>query len=118
MKPKAGLLYNKIKYRKYVKSSKCKNKNTSNEQSNEPSNDDAENDPMATVADDLARMSVTDELSTMLFFETCLVTRDKEILKIKLQQTIGLRERAIRKMDNLSFFDSFPFYFIEPDLVK
>lgn len=58
-----------------------------------------------------------DELSYLLYFKTCLVDRDLEILKIKLAQTIEMREVLIKKKDT-QFHKVFPFYFIEPSLVS
>lgn len=58
-----------------------------------------------------------DELEFLLYFKTCLVDRDIEILKIRLSQSIEMREKLIKKKDTV-FHKMFPFYFIQPTLVS
>lgn len=60
-------------------------------------------------------LSEAEELEYMLFFRTCVVDRDMEILKIKLSQTIALREKSVKKA---TFHKAFPFYFVRPELVS
>lgn len=64
----------------------------------------------------MEKVTLEDEYSFLLFFKTCLLDRDKEILKIKMQQSIALRETTIRKRET-KFIEVFPFYFVSPDLV-
>lgn len=104
---KKGILYNKINYRKYGKVNKQP------EESKEP-NDQL---PLQNVTDLMEKMTVDEELTYLLFFKTCLIERDKEILKIKMKQSIALREKVLRKAET-KFAESFPFYFISPDLVN
>lgn len=58
-----------------------------------------------------------DELSCLLFFKTCILDRDIDILKIRLKQSIEMRESLIKKQKT-EFHKTFPFYFIEPSLVS
>lgn len=101
MKHKRGHLYHRICYLKYKKPSRQVEKRviTSAEGIG-----DAESD------------NEIDELQYLLFFKTCLVHRDVEILKIKLKQSIGMRERLIERKGT-EFHKTFPFYFVEPTLV-
>lgn len=55
------------------------------------------------------------ELEYKLFFRTCIVARDKDILKIRLKKSIKLRETMMKEKEE--FFQIFPFYFIDSDLV-
>lgn len=104
-KRRKGLIYNRIVYHKYKKpSKKCPNVITVE---NEPSENAIENNTDDAV----------DELTYLLYFKTCLVDRDLEILKIKLAQTVEMREVLIKKKDT-QFHKMFPFYFIEPSLVS
>lgn len=58
-----------------------------------------------------------DELQFLLYFKTCLVDRDMDILKIKLKQSIQMREQLMDKKGT-EFHKSFPFFFIHPPLVR
>lgn len=58
-----------------------------------------------------------DELQFLLYFKTCLVDRDLDILKIKLKQSIHMREKLMDKKGT-EFHKSFPFFFIQPSLVR
>lgn len=79
--------------------------------------DDSTKEPnIDNVVEQIGKMTLEEEYSCLLFFKTCLIDRDKEILKIKMQQTIDLREATIRKRET-KFIESFPFYFVSPDLV-
>lgn len=105
-----GILYQKMFYRKYVK----KNRKCLENPEEMPSEMD---DAIATVAEQIHQMSIEEELEYLTFFRTCLIDRDKEILKIKMKQSICLREKHIRKRET-KFAASFPFYFVSPDLVN
>lgn len=58
-----------------------------------------------------------DELEFMLFFKNCLFDRDFDVLKIRLKQSIGMRETLLKKKGT-EFHKSFPFYFVRPELVS
>lgn len=58
----------------------------------------------------------SEEQEALLFFRTCIVDRDVDELKIKMQRTIKIREALIKKKGTL-FHQTFPFYFIMPTLV-
>lgn len=58
-----------------------------------------------------------DELEFLLYFKTCLVERDSEILKIKLKQSIKMRERLMEHKGT-EFHKTFPFFFVQPSLVR
>ncbi|XP_055309647.1 uncharacterized protein LOC129573285 [Sitodiplosis mosellana] len=62
------------------------------------------------------KLSLEEELACLAYYKTCIVERDKEILKIKMKQSIYLREKVIRKRET-KFVESFPFYFVSPDLI-
>lgn len=100
---KKGIFYNKLTYRKYAK----QNKKSQEEEDN----------VLAPVVDSMATMTIEEELQTLLFFKTCSVNREMDILKIKLDRSVSLREKAIRKRET-KFAESFPFYFVSPDLVR
>lgn len=104
-----GILRNKINYRKYKPSKKTTEQHYIDEP--EP------NGEVECMTEQINEMSVEDELTCLLFFKTCIIDRDKEILKIKMKQTIKLREKTIRKRDT-KFVEVFPFYFVAPDLVS
>lgn len=61
-------------------------------------------------------LTIEEELEYELFFRTCIVARDKDILKIKMKKSIKMRETMIRQ-NAMEFHQMFPFYFIEPELV-
>lgn len=52
----------------------------------------------------------------LLFFKTCSVEKDIDILKIKLDRSVSLHEKVIRKRET-KFAEIFPFYFVAPQLV-
>lgn len=95
-----GILYNKIIYQKYGK----KKTQTAVVESSETNLNDDE-------------ISYDEELEYLLFFRTCVIRRDKEILKIKMRRTIKLREKLIKRKST-DFPHMFPFYFIDPELVR
>lgn len=66
--------------------------------------------PIASNSDEI------NEMECLLFFRTCIVDRDIEILKIKLIQTVDFRQGLIRKKETI-FHKAFPFYFVRPELV-
>lgn len=108
LKKRCGLIYNKIWYLKYRKTSfKSKKKGAK-----QTTTDENENAVLNDQSDD-----GTDELEFLLYFKSCLVDRDIEILKIKLTQTIDMREKLIKKK-GIDFHKTFPFYFIQPTLVS
>lgn len=58
-----------------------------------------------------------DELEFLLYFKTCIVDHDLDVLKIRLKQSIRIRETLIKKKGT-EFHKTFPFYFVEPSLVR
>lgn len=104
-----GVLFQKLFYLKYVKKNKmCLDK---------PQEIPSEMGDTATeVVDGIVQLSLDEEDEFLSFFRTCFVDRNKEILKIKMKQSIGLREKVIKKKET-KFAVSFPFYFVSPDLV-
>lgn len=110
-----GVLYNKLLYRKYSKSNK-KDPSKENVCSGEDLTEDGEAD-VGNITANFEQLTLQEELEYLLYFKTCIVGRDKDVLKIKMQQTIKLREATIRKRE-VKFFETFPFYFVSPDLVN
>lgn len=104
IKKKKGAIYNKIAYKKYKKPIQ-QNKNHLQSSGNDDMIENEQSD------------DGIDELEFLLYFKTCLVDRDIEILKIKLSQSIEMREKLIKKKDTV-FHKMFPFYFIQPTLVS
>lgn len=98
-KSKKGMLYHKISYHRYGKAKK-----TNRERDVEEAID-SNNEPDIN------------EMECLLFFRNCVIDRDIEILKIKLNQTVEMRQRLIKKKETI-FNKAFPFYFIRPELVK
>lgn len=98
---KKGFLYNKLFYKKYKQRVPRPTKPVQDE---------------AVPTDDTENLSYDAENEYMLFFRTCLVSRDKEELKIKLTQSIKERE-ILMKNQAIDFPKLFPFYFLSPDLV-
>lgn len=106
-----GALYNKVLYKKYKT-----NKKTISQ--TKASNSDKEPDPdvrVAAISNQMEEMTLDEELSYLLYFKTCMV--DREILKIKMEKTIALREKTIKKRET-KFIESFPIYFVAPELVS
>lgn len=103
-KNKKGIVYNKITYQKYGK----KDLHKAIENINLSGSDDDISDSQPLTEEEIKE--------TMLFFRTCVVHRDKEMLKEKLTKTIAYREEQI-KTKGVKFFELFPFYFIDVDLV-
>lgn len=99
-KNKKGLVYQKVMYKKYHKKGLVKTMSNLVLES-----DDAEDS-----------LSPEEETTAFLYFRTCIVNKEKDLLKIKLKQTIKAREAAIKKKGTV-FFQSFPFYFVDPELV-
>lgn len=97
-------MYNKIVYQKYGKKDLPK----AIENINLSDGDDEISDSQPLTEEEINDL--------MLFFRTCIVRRDKEILKEKLTKTIEYREQQIKKK-GVKFFELFPFYFIDVDLV-
>lgn len=94
-------MYNKVNYNKYGKQK--------DKESGAYENGSSEDE-------ETPAMTYNEELEHLLFFRTCVVSRDKAILKIKLKQTVALRENTLKKPDT-KFPQAFPFYFVSPDLV-
>lgn len=108
-----GALYNKVLYKKYKT-----NKKTITQ--TKASNSDKEPEPdvrVAAISNQMEEMTLDEELSYLLYFKTCMVDREMEILKIKMQKTIALREKTIKKRET-KFIESFPIYFVAPELVS
>lgn len=57
-----------------------------------------------------------EELAYLLYFRICFMSRDKEILKIKLLKSIKMREIILKKSGTI-FHETFPFYFLDSELV-
>lgn len=72
---------------------------------------------LMTVVDQVGEMTIDEELQTLLFFKTCSVEREMDILKIKLSRSGSLRDKVIRRRET-KFSESFPFYFVAPELVS
>lgn len=104
LKKKKGSIYHRVHYVKYKKP------NTKGKQLLENEGGLAADEEVLDIDDEI------DELEYLLYFRTCLVDRDIEILKIKLTQSIQMREKLIKKKDT-QFHKMFPFYFIQPTLV-
>lgn len=101
-KNKKGLVYNKLTYQKYGKKDLAKAMENIN--------------LSASVDCNLQPLTEEEVKAAMLFFRTCIVQNEKETLKFKLKQTIAAREELIKKK-GVKFFEVFPFYFIDPELV-
>lgn len=101
-KHRKGSLYNKLNYQKYIQQSRKEAR---------------ENENQNELVEQLEEISLADELSYLLYFKTCIVEKEKDILKIKMEKTITLREKVIKKHET-KFLESFPFYFVSPDLVS
>lgn len=104
MKKRRGHIYHKICYLKFKKPLRQGKKKVAGH------SDDIE----AVESDDDAEI---DELQFLLYFKTCLVDRDVDILKIKLKQSIQMRERLMEKKTT-EFHKTFPFFFVLPPLVR
>lgn len=102
-KSKKGIFYNKLNYRKYAK--------------NHKKPQEEENQELLPIVEQMADMTIDEELQMLLYFKTCSIEKDIDILKIKLNQSVSLREKVIRKRET-KFAESFPFYFVAPDLVN
>lgn len=104
-KNKKGIIYNKIVYQKYGKKDLLRA---------------MENIDLSADSDhhsDLQPLLSEDEIkSTLLFFRTCVVQHQKDTLKEKMKQTVDVRVQLIKKK-GVKFFELFPFYFIDPELV-
>lgn len=83
---KKGIFFNKLNYRKYGK--------------NNPKKVREENDKeLQPVVEQLKEMTLEEELQTLIYFKTCSVEKDVDILKIKLSRTVSLREKVLRKRE-------------------
>lgn len=108
MQKKTGHIYHRVHYLKYKKPVRQAKKNKSSQPENNNEND---------AQDDTQSNAAIDELSFLLFFKSCIVERDFEELKKRLEQSIDMREKLINAK-NTEFHKLFPFYFIEPLLVS
>lgn len=103
-KNKRGHIYHRICYLKFKKPQRKGKRKVAEQAVNaEP----VESDEEAEI----------DELQFLLYFKTCLVDRDLDILKIKLKQSIEMREHLMEKKGT-EFHKIFPFFFIQPSLVR
>lgn len=100
-----GIVYNKLFHKRYRKKDLDIAMNNMNLSCSE--NDNGED----------VGLTNCEELEYQLFFRTCLLPRDKEILKIKMKQSILMREQMI-KNTKMEFHLVFPFYFLDSDLVR
>lgn len=100
---KKGFFFNKLNYRKYGKNNPKKVREEIDQE-------------LQPVIEQLEEMTLEEELQTLIYFKTCSVGKDVDILKIRLSRTVDLREKVLRKRET-KFAESFPFYFIDPQLV-
>lgn len=98
-----GILYNKLFYRRILK--------------RKVEDETIRKEPLSPVIDQIATMSVEEESDILLYFKTCSIEREKDNLKVKLSRTVSLREKIIRQRET-KFAETFPFYFVAPDLVR
>lgn len=108
MQGKSGLIYHRVHYLKYKKPARQAKKTKSNQQQDN-NRDDA--------GDDVQSNDSVDEVAFLLFFKSCMVERDLDELKKRLEMSIDMRMNLINKKDT-EFHTIFPFYFIEPTLVR
>lgn len=108
LKTKTGLIHNRVHYVKYKKPARQAKKTKTGQSGN---NDDDGHD-IDTHSDD-----AIDEVAFLLFFKTCIVERDVDELKKRLEQSIDMRQNLINKKET-EFHKVFPFYFVEPSLVS
>lgn len=59
---------------------------------------------------------ITNEAELVDFLKQCVVAKDKQKLKSKLEETITLRKKLLRQ-NNEDFADFMAFYFADPELV-
>lgn len=112
-----GILYNKLLYRKYNMPTTRKNrkrKSRGNETTVSKDVDTVTNEN--DMENSMAALTLEEELDSLLFFKTCVVARNRDVLELRMKNTIPLREKTIKKHET-KFFDMFPFYFVEPRLV-
>lgn len=100
---KKGFFFNKLNYRKYGKNNPKKVREEIDQE-------------LQPVIEQLEEMTLEEELQTLIYFKTCSVGKDVDILKIRLSRTVDLREKVLRKRET-KFAESFPFYFVDPNLV-
>lgn len=108
MQKKSGHIFHRVQYLKYKKPARQGKKT----KSRQPENNDGDGTQTDTQSDD-----AIDELAFLLFFKTCIVERDVDELKKRLELSIDMREKLINKKDT-EFHKLFPFYFIDPLLVS
>lgn len=105
MKKRRGYIYHKLCYLKFKKPLRQAKKRVAAH--SEETGGAIESDEDAEI----------DELQFLLYFKTCLVDRDLDILKIKLKQSIGMRERLMANKGT-EFHKLFPLFFVQPHLVR
>lgn len=108
MQAKSGLIYHRVHYLKYKKPVRLGKKTKSNQLENVDADD---------VHTDAQLDSAIDEVAFLLFFKTCIVERDLDELKKRLELSIDMRQNLINKKGT-EFHKVFPFYFVEPSLVS
>lgn len=108
IKERKGIVYNKMFYKRYHKKSLVSAMENIN-----LSGSNIEDNIIDHESSDLTD---EEELEYKLFFRTCLIPRDKEILEIKLKKSVAMRERMLKK-SKMEFFKMFPFYFVDSNLV-
>lgn len=122
-KKRKGVLYNKLFYQKYGPPATRKNKKRNNKNNKNHDNSLSRNDTSQFDEDlnrsiaELNHLTLNEELENLLFFKTCIVSRNRDVLELKMKNTIALREKAIKKHET-KFVEIFPFYFVEPELVS
>lgn len=106
-------MYNKLCYQKYVKGSKKQKNEVPDENVN------GEEQLVEEAVEPEPELSYEEELQYLLYFKTCVVgnPREKDILKMKMVQTIALREKLFAEKKT-EFSKAFPFYFTASDLVR
>lgn len=107
MKQRRGHIYHKVCYLKFKKPLRKGKKKVAAHTDDTGRIEHVESDEDGEI----------DELQFLLYFKTCLVERDLDILKIKLKQSIQMRERLMENKGT-EFHKTFPFFFVQPSLVR
>lgn len=102
-------MYNRVHYVKYRKGRHAKKTKPDQPEINNGDDNASDNDAQSVDA--------IDEVAFSLFFKTCIVERDLDELKKRLEQSIDMRQNLINNIDT-EFHKVFPFYFVEPSLVS
>lgn len=80
-----GLLYNKLLYRKYGRNKKKKERSKNNQNEVDEQRETSDHDVLESLEGAVAQMTLEEELSCLLYFKTCLVEREMDILKIRMK---------------------------------